>query len=444
MKEHWKEEIRQKMADYEEPAPEVSWDEIEKAVAGQRQKAWVVPMWLREVAVAALLLTIAVVGYKALEKEVPITEKLTEVNQRNMNHGDRILDSVQNHGSVPLIHKSPLFAKVRHAVRESFQPKSIAEAEEVAETGTELTTKSEVTPEPKTTTEDNAIKSVPSPSKPQPPIYPSDLHKSPASKSRLTAKLYLSNAMGNSEHFSKWNYNVYRYNHNSGEMDDNESDSSDKMHLDGNNNQNNGNEDENGSEEGNGNGSGNDNQQGITRTDKSGEMITETFTATQQSHHYQPIRYGFSLRYSLNERWAVETGLTYTLLTSDITTTDAEKTTLSKQRLNYIGIPLKVEYLLWSSRYFNAYISVGALVEKMVKGRLETIETGTDESVSIHPLQCSVNGAVGAEFNLSRQFSIYAEPGIGYYFDNGSSVPTFYQDKPASFNLNVGLRFSFK
>ena len=59
-------------------------------------------------------------------------------------------------------------------------------------------------------------------------------------------------------------------------------------------------------------------------------------------------------------------------------------------------------------------------------------------------LQFSVNGSLGAAFNLNRQFSLYAEPGMGYYFDNGSTIPTYYQDKPFSFNLNVGLRFNIK
>ena len=77
----------------------------------------------------------------------------------------------------------------------------------------------------------------------------------------------------------------------------------------------------------------------------------------------------------------------------------------------------------------------------MVKGSQETIGKGSEESVSIRPLQFSVSGAIGAEFNLSRQFSIYAEPGLGYYFDNGSKISTYYQDKPLNFNLNVGLRF---
>ena len=109
-----------------------------------------------------------------------------------------------------------------------------------------------------------------------------------------------------------------------------------------------------------------------------------------------------------------------------------------EQHLTYIGIPVNVSYRLWGSRYLNVYLSAGGMVEKMVKGSQQTSDMTT--SVSIRPLQFSLNSAVGAEFNISRQFSLYAEPGLGYWFDNGSSVSTYYQDKPLSFNLNFGIR----
>ena len=31
-----------------------------------------------------------------------------------------------------------------------------------------------------------------------------------------------------------------------------------------------------------------------------------------------------------------------------------------------------------------------------------------------------------------------------YFFDNGSSVPTLYQEKPLNFNLGFGLRLNLK
>ena len=173
-------------------------------------------------------------------------------------------------------------------------------------------------------------------------------------------------------------------------------------------------------------------------------MYTKTVTTTQQVRHHQPIHYGLSLRYRLNKRWGIETGLTYSLLTSDITMTEENTTTQSTQRLNYIGIPLKAEYLLWGSRHFDVYASAGMMVEKMVKGSLEDIDKGAKKSLSIRPLQFSVNSGLGAEYKYNDLLSIFLEPGVAYYFDNGSAVPTFYQDKPLNFNLNLGLRFQFQ
>ena len=447
MKEHWIEELRQKMADYEEPAPEVSWEEIEQAVSGAKRQARVVPMWLRRIAAAILVLIMVFVGYKALD---------------HVKHTDRSLDLSQNQAPVPsMIHaeepaqdtpaEKPLLAKVSQKVRQARQSwrQSWGQAPESGDTQAASPQDSQ-TPEV-ATVEQTSEESQSSQNQearteqkkadtyhPHTTIYPSDLHKSPALRNRLTAKVYLSNAMGNSGNFSSWS-NSYEKSMSDpgnqgsqGEKGD-KGDKGDKGEGHTDLNHGDGNDDENEEEK--------DGNNKTRESDGGGATTTETITTTQDTHHYQPIRYGLSLRYRLNERWAIETGLTYSLLTSDITMTTGEQTTQLKQRLNYLGIPLKADYLLWDSRYFNVYIAAGTMVEKMVKGRLENIGTGTKEGVSIRPLQFSLNGAVGAEFNFSRQFSIYAEPGIGYYFDNGSSVSTFYQDKPLSFSLNLGLRF---
>lgn len=446
MKEHWIEELRQKMADYQEPAPEVSWEEIEQAVSGAKRQARVVPMWLRRIAAAILVLIMVFVGYKALD---------------HVKHTDRSLDLSQNQAPVPsTIHaeepaqdtpaEKPLLAKVSQKVRQARQSWRQSWGQAPESSDTQAASPQDCSTPEVAVVEQTSEESQPSQNQearteqkkadtyhPQTIIYPSDLHKSPALRNRLTAKVYLSNAMGNSGNFSSWS-NSYEKSMSDpgnqgsqGEKGD-KGDKGDKGEGHTDLNHGGGNDDDEEEKDGNNK---------TRKSDGGGTTTTETITTTQDTHHYQPIRYGLSLRYRLNERWAIETGLTYSLLTSDITMTTGEQTTQLKQRLNYIGIPLKAEYLLWDSRYFNVYIAAGTMVEKMVKGHQENIGTGTKEGVSIRPLQFSLNGAVGAEFNFSRQFSIYAEPGIGYYFDNGSSVSTFYQDKPLSFSLNLGLRF---
>ena len=141
------------------------------------------------------------------------------------------------------------------------------------------------------------------------------------------------------------------------------------------------------------------------------------------------MRFGLLLRYQLNERWGVESGLTYTRLSSDITTIINDVTTVTEQRLNYLGLPLNISYELWKSRYFGVYVTGGGTIEKCL-----------DAS----PWQFSLNGAAGAEYRLTDFFSLYAEPGIGYYFKDGSGTPTIYKDHPLNFNLSLGIRFNLK
>lgn len=416
MNELWIKQIQQKMADYQEPAPEVLWDEVEKAVL-RKQSSPTRRLWLRSAA-AVLLLIATVVGYKALEKDAPIPEK--QIRAKLSQRHQQMLPP-EEEKPVTMVR----LAKANQPVRTIFESDSVIIIEKEVEVEAETETIAETTVEEETVVEPATVQ--PKPERVQQKVvYPSDLHKSSASKNRLTAKLYLSNGMGSSNHSTTGKMKITESGDNIIAPIDNAGKIGEMTS---------GNSGENGEK---------------TPIDKPGETFqiipaetkNDIITTTQLTHHYQPIRYGLSMRYCLNSRWAVETGIIYSLLTSDIeyTTNGYTISIEMKQRLNYIGIPLKAEYLLWESRHFNVYVSGGTTIEKMVKGSQENTRTGTKENVSIRSLQLSVNSGIGAEYKFSNLFSIYAEPGLSYFFDNGSSISTFYQDKPLNFNLNVGLR----
>jgi len=104
-------------------------------------------------------------------------------------------------------------------------------------------------------------------------------------------------------------------------------------------------------------------------------------------------------------------------------------------------------YSLWSPGRFNVYLSAGGEVEKVVKGTQSVMTVASNVAdkeeqmdVSEKPWQLSVTGSAGVQFSVTKLFSIYAEPGVAYYFDNKSALPTIYQEKPFNFNLNMGLR----
>ena len=167
--------------------------------------------------------------------------------------------------------------------------------------------------------------------------------------------------------------------------------------------------------------------------------------------HKFPIHAGLSVRYRLTTRWAVESGLFYSYLASDIVSGSAQQQYDVNQKLQYMGIPLGVSYTLLDNRHWNLYASAGAAAEMCISGRTDSRYIVNGETLSsekqdarIKQLQWSVNATLGAQFNLTDHTAIYAEPGISYYFDNHSRLSTYYQDHPLNFNLKFGLRFSIR
>lgn len=170
-------------------------------------------------------------------------------------------------------------------------------------------------------------------------------------------------------------------------------------------------------------------------------------TKTEYEHHL-PIRIGLSVAYALTDRLSISSGLTYTRLASDIKDASRESKYIGEQRLHYVGIPVNVSYKVASSRWISLYGTAGVLAEKCVSGTTDegyvennTMKYTNTHDISSKPLQMSVNAGVGIQFDFIDNVGIYAEPGLSYYFDDGSALQTIYKEKPLNFNLNVGVRF---
>lgn len=167
------------------------------------------------------------------------------------------------------------------------------------------------------------------------------------------------------------------------------------------------------------------------------------------AHYRQPVRLGLSFRYHFNNRWSMQSGIDYSYHSSDLVVIIDNSMLRQEQKLHFIGVPVMLSYSLWSPGRFNFYVSGGGEVEKMVTGSRITSSVASNsvgktekDNIGLHPWQLSVMGNAGIQFNINHFLSLYAEPGVAYYFDNQSSLPTIYQDKPFNFNLNMGFRFN--
>ena len=167
----------------------------------------------------------------------------------------------------------------------------------------------------------------------------------------------------------------------------------------------------------------------------------------QIEDHNLPVKFGISVRYRLNDRWSLQSGLTYSYLNSELSSWKGSRMIVTDQKLHYMGIPLTVNYNIWQNKHVNLYLGAGGEIEKLVKGtQLHGADKQTKpwtEKVSENAPIFSTNASAGVELLMGNYFSIYAEPGASYHFDNGSSVHSYYTDDPLNFNINIGLRINF-
>lgn len=163
--------------------------------------------------------------------------------------------------------------------------------------------------------------------------------------------------------------------------------------------------------------------------------------------HNIPISVGITASKQLSKRVAVETGLVYTYLSSDLEGSN-RLNAKGKLGLHYLGIPVNLIVDLWSSRDWKVYLSGGAMAEKGLRSiytqhiyRNNTTETTTFRT-SISGIQWSLNGSLGVSYRIYKDWSIYAEPRISYFFDNYQPIST-RTEHPVTFGIGAGVRFAF-
>lgn len=161
----------------------------------------------------------------------------------------------------------------------------------------------------------------------------------------------------------------------------------------------------------------------------------------ETKHHAQPVSYGLSFGYALNNRLTLTTGVVYTRAVTDFIRSSGNDDITETQRLHYIGVPLGVKYRVWGNRYIQTYATAGGQADFNVKATMTSGDVKTD--VDCDNVQFSVNAAAGVQVDVVPHVGLYAEPGVKYYIDNKSAVATIFKDKPWAFNLQVGLRVEF-
>lgn len=179
-------------------------------------------------------------------------------------------------------------------------------------------------------------------------------------------------------------------------------------------------------------------------------MFNRTREVSTDTKYFQPIKVGVSVKWNFAGRWGLESGLYWSGLYSRTTSGSENYFTRSRQELHYLGIPLNLACDIWSGKGFTVYATAGGMLEKCVGGRVrseyfynKTSAAPESSAISEKEIQWSAGVNVGAEYLFSKHIGLYLEPGAVWHFNNGSPIDNVYKARPFDFNLSLGLRFAF-
>ena len=198
--------------------------------------------------------------------------------------------------------------------------------------------------------------------------------------------------------------------------------------------------------------SGDGTGQAVPASDRpSGEPVPiQSYALKTDAKHYRPVTFSVLAKWQFTETLGLESGLSWTMLSSRFTTSSATSQIADQQTLQYIGIPLSMTFSFLDTRLFTIYATMGGMVEKCVDGRVKHSEYVSDkqllsyvDKVSVTPLQWSVSGGAGIQANFSDNLAFFAEPGLSYHFRNESQVGTIYREHPLDFRFSFGFRVTF-
>ena len=190
-------------------------------------------------------------------------------------------------------------------------------------------------------------------------------------------------------------------------------------------------------------------QLGTASTGYSTVLVQNSFSEVNTDrHYYQPVSVALTVSYEASSRLSLRSGLNYSALVSSLSSGSEQALYSTTQVLHYLGLPLDLNYTLFSSGKISCYAGVGAMVQKAVAGSSATsfyknssLVEKTVQSVVEKQLQWSAGAFAGLSYELGGRAALQLECGASYHFDNGSFVESIYKTKPLGLNVSLGVNF---
>lgn len=154
--------------------------------------------------------------------------------------------------------------------------------------------------------------------------------------------------------------------------------------------------------------------------------------------HYLPLSIKFAVHKELGDGWTLGSGILYNYLYTEVLRHNVSNGT---QKLHYLGLPLSISRQLFTAGSFDFYASAGGTIEYCLSAKRHIGRKVKD--ISLTRFQPSLNLTPGVQVTLFNSLSLFAEPGLSYYFNMNDALETFYTRRAATFNLQTGIRYTF-
>ena len=173
-------------------------------------------------------------------------------------------------------------------------------------------------------------------------------------------------------------------------------------------------------------------------TDRNGNIYYSMGAPTAEYHYSAPISGGISIRYNFAGPFYAESGMRFTYLHTWVSPSGA------RQDLLFAGIPIGLGVNMLQASGFNLYASFYGMPSKCIMGRESTYFPSNFTKLAEIPIMWSAGASLGASYNFTPVFGIFAEPTLSYYFSDAKAPQTMFKDSPYSFTINLGVRFSIE
>lgn len=152
--------------------------------------------------------------------------------------------------------------------------------------------------------------------------------------------------------------------------------------------------------------------------------------------HKLPFNLGGKVSFGLGRHFALETGLVYTFLRSDLNNYKSMGHR-AMQQIHYLGIPIGFNFAFYESQDFRAYVGASGRLDKAISSTL------MGENLGENPWQISLQGKIGLSYDIVPNLGLFVETGMAYYFDDQSRLQTFYKQHPLTFAISAGIQLNY-